>query len=404
MSKGYYLALMLLVGAYLPSSLHGTTSYAMIALGYACALCLLCYGAWKFGASEVAVVCGLLILTTLAACTLFGSLTTIRLEKVGIFGTMAMMLCLRSRGERVGSNALLIVSTINIAIGIGIIAGIEPVVLWVERFYSAFFDGLVPSMLDLHKPVLSYGTHSIAAFFLYMFYWLNFRTFQVTGRRLNLACAIVHALLCAALLSHASFGFAALAFSEMGWHALSRSRYVTIASVLALAALMPVVIRAFDPKTSGWNAIQDVAKDYVVYTWVDKEGGLLARYGAGGDLAEPVAYIANHPLRPIGLSSSEKYVLVDSGPVEYMMRGSLLLVILIYGGLWYFLRAHLQLWDALRMMLCVLVMETGFSVLLYQRTALLLPAFVLYLSGLDVRSSSDKGLGGKKWNLSHAPA
>jgi len=55
-------------------------------------------------------------------------------------------------------------------------------------------------------------------------------------------------------------------------------------------------------------------------------------------------------------------------------------------------------------MLCVLVMETGFSVLLYQRTALLLPAFVLYLSGLDVRSSSDKGLGGKKWNLSHAPA
>jgi hypothetical protein len=237
-----------------------------------------------------------------------------------------------------------------------------------------------------------------------MFYWLNFRTFQVTGRRLNLACAIVHALLCAALLSHASFGFAALAFSEMGWHALSRSRYVTIASVLALAALMPVVIRAFDPKTSGWNAIQDVAKDYVVYTWVDKEGGLLARYGAGGDLAEPVAYIANHPLRPIGLSSSEKYVLVDSGPVEYMMRGSLLLVILIYGGLWYFLRAHLQLWDALRMMLCVLVMETGFSVLLYQRTALLLPAFVLYLSGLDVRSSSDKEIGGKKWNLSHAPA
>jgi hypothetical protein len=343
-------------------------------------------------------------LTTLAACTLFGSLTTIRLEKVGIFGTMAMMLCLRFRGERVGSNALLIVSTINIAIGIGIIAGIEPVVLWVERFYSAFFDGLVPSMLDLHKPVLSYGTHSIAAFFLYMFYWLNFRTFQVTGRRLNLACAIVHALLCAALLSHASFGFAALAFSEMGWHALSRSRYVTIASVLALAALMPVVIRAFDPKTSGWNAIQDVAKDYVVYTWVDKEGGLLARYGAGGDLAEPVAYIANHPLRPIGLSSSEKYVLVDSGPVEYMMRGSLLLVILIYGGLWYFLRAHLQLWDALRMMLCVLVMETGFSVLLYQRTALLLPAFVLYLSGLDVRSSSDKEIGGKKWNLSHAPA
>jgi hypothetical protein len=387
-----YLLLLFLIGIFLPSSLGGNLSSLLIGLSYGIALFLLAYGGWKLGASgSVIIYCVLPILIILCFCTVFWSVGDIRVAKLGVYGASALMFSLRWRHSRLryGNHILLAASAANIVMGLGILAHWSPITDFVNRFYAAFFDDLVLTMLALHKPVLTYGTHSLAAFFIYLFYWMNFRTFEATKSKINLVFAILHAALCAAMLSHTSFVFALLAFAEMGWYLVRHARYTAIAFVLVIAIGLPGVASRIDPDVRTWGDIGQVIRDVVVFTWTDKAGGLAGRFSAGGDMAAPIAYIADHPFSPIGVSTREGFILDDSGPIEYMIRGSVLLVLLMYGGAWYFLRAHLPKWAALRFFLCILAMEVGFSVLTYHRALFLLPACLIYLSSLEGTSTSD---------------
>ena len=391
-STDWYLLLLFLIGIFLPSSLSGYLSSLLIGLSYGIALFLLAYGGWKLGASESAMIyCLLPILIILSLCTVLWSRDDIRIAKLGVYAASALMFCLRWKPSplRYGNHILLAGSAANIVMGVGIIAHWGPVTDFVNRFYAAFVDDLVSTMLALHKPVLTYGTHSLAAFFIYLFYWMNFRTFEATKAKINLVFAILHAALCAAVLSHTSFVFALLAFAEMGWYLLRHARCATIAFALAIAIGLPAALSRIDPDLRTWADLGRVARDVVVFTWMDKEGGFGGRFSAGGNMAAPIAYIADHPFSPIGLSTRKDFVLDDSGPVEYMIRGSVLLVVLMYGGAWYFLRAHLPRWDALRLFLCIAAMEVGFSVLTYHRALFLLPACLLYLSSLGCTATMD---------------
>jgi hypothetical protein len=392
MSTDWYLLLLFLVGIFLPSSLSGYLSSLLIGISYGIALFLLAYGAWKLGASESAIIyCLLPILIILSLCTVLWSLDDIRIAKLGVYAASALMFCLRWKPSplRYGNHILLAASAANIVMGVGILAHWSPVTDFVSRFYAAFFDDLVSTMLALHKPVLTYGTHSLAAFFIYLFYWMNFRTFEATKSKINLAFAILHAALCAAVLSHTSFVFAFLAFAEMGWYLLRHARYAAIAIVFAIAIGLPAAVSRIDPDLRTWADVGQVTRDVVVFTWTDKEGGFAGRFSPSGNMAAPIAYIADHPFSPIGLSTREGFILDDSGPIEYMIRGSVLLVLLMYGGAWYFLRAHLPRWDALRFFLCIVAMEVGFSVLTYHRALFLFPACLIYLSSLECTATSD---------------
>lgn len=361
-------------------------SYAVIVLSYGIGLCILMYGAWRVGASEAAILyCLLPVLIILCLCTITGAMVDVRVAKLGIYGSTALMFCLRWKQARLryASATLLALSAVNAVLGVGIIVGWEPVTNFINRFYSDFFNDIVWEMLEFRKPILTFGTHSLAAFFFYLFYWMNFRTFQTTGNKANLVFAIIYACLCAILLSHTAFVFALLAFAEMGWHMIKNARRLAVASGLGIILLAPAVAFQIDPGVHTWAGISQTARDYAVSVWSDGPGGIAGRFGAGGNMAGPIRYIKEHPFSPIGLSTTGGFNLSDSGPVEYMIRGSVPLVILMYGGLWYFLRAHLTKRTAVRLFLCILGMEAGFSVLTYHRAILLLPACVIYLSSLE---------------------
>lgn len=382
----YFCALALL-GAFLPSSTSGNVSYSLIALSYVVALILLVYGAYRFGASEMAIIfCALPILIVLVLATIVGALDDIRPAKFGIYAAIGVMLCLRWKSipPNVGRRLLIVISCVNIFVGAAMIAGWEPITSAVTRYYSVFFDDLVVQMTALHKPVLTYGSHAPAAFFLYCYYWLNFRTFEVMGSRLHLALAVLQAGLCCALFSHASFIFAGLAFGEMAWSLWKHSHVYAFALAMLLVLTVPRIAAEFDPFLSSWPDLGRAASSAIAFVWTDKEGGIGGRFGTGGDMNSPVSFIEDHPLRPIGISTKAgEFTLVDSGPIEYMIRGSMPLVFLVYCGLWFFLRAHLKRLTALRLYLCILAMEFGFAILTFQRTLLLLPFFIVYLSNLE---------------------
>ena len=267
---------------------------------------------------------------------------------------------------------------INIAFGIAIIAGNEWVGQFLVSFYSASYPELVPNMVSLHKPVLAFGTHSLAGFFVYLFFWINWETFKIRRNTLTLCLGLSNFVLLLGLTSFTSFAFSAMAFTQIGVWLRKRSRKAFGAFTLAGVITVSCGIWMVNTQPENWGySLTEVSKGLP-----DPEGsGLLARYGSGGNQREIVEYVASHPLSPIGFNIIPYLVPGDSGPLNYVLRGSVPLVFLIYIGLYQFLRynSHSRKF-ALAFFLIVLVFETGFAALPYIRTLYLLPFCVVYLN------------------------
>lgn len=109
--------------------------------------------------------------------------------------------------------------------------------------------------------------------------------------------------------------------------------------------------------------------------------GFLGRYSSTGNLQGNFNYLKENYFRPVGFGYSPEIMYVDSGYVEYLTRGTFLLVILIFAGLFLFLRNNLKSKNAAYSLFFIfLLFENGFSGLTYYRTIYLLPFIVLYLN------------------------
>jgi hypothetical protein len=117
--------------------------------------------------------------------------------------------------------------------------------------------------------------------------------------------------------------------------------------------------------------------------------GPLARYGAEGNVVGgPISYLMKHPLSPIGFAPPISTDVIDSGTVEYLIRGSAPLLILVYLGLYRFLRHNMpSRIHVLTLFLAVVMFETGFTALIYYRTACLLPFLVIWLNQIASKPS-----------------
>src|SRR5579864_4174298 len=62
---------------------------------------------------------------------------------------------------------------LNLTLGFATILGAEPVRHFFITNYAAFYGELLANMIGAGKPVLTIGTHSMAALFFYLFFWLS---------------------------------------------------------------------------------------------------------------------------------------------------------------------------------------------------------------------------------------
>ncbi|MEO7651366.1 MAG: hypothetical protein ABIZ80_12950, partial [Bryobacteraceae bacterium] len=120
--------------------------------------------------------------------------------------------------------------------------------------------------------------------------------------------------------------------------------------------------------------------------------GLLGRYSASGGLLGNLQYIADNPFSPIGLGLSRRLWYADSGPVEYIMKGSFPLLLSVYAGLFLFFRKNLVSKSRALFLFVVFVgFEVGYSNLQYFRTQYLLPFLIVYLNSLDRQATVPSG-------------
>jgi hypothetical protein len=366
-------------------------------------LSLFGYLAWNFGTrSGAAVSVSLPIVIVLLGCTfavLFNGPFQFDWGMFTKFIALALLLALDLRKVNPGpwvKGAFVLANSINIAFGFAILIGSEWVSGFLSRYYWSFHPDLLPGMLMLHKPVLTLGTHASAGLFLYLFFWVNWEAYKVSHRLLAFAFAFSHVVLLVGLTSFSSLTFGLLALTQMGAWLWKHERKLLTTTALCGTVLFAIVLRQFS------NEIDVLRNSPELGTKVlnSSISGPLGRYGAGGSSRKGIDYLIDHPLSPIGFGTPPylaggSTALGDSGPLEYLLRGSLPLLALMYFGLYRFLRFNLASRHHARMLFLVIVaFETGFSLLIYVRTLYLLPFLVVFLRHIESVETSQRALAG----------
>lgn len=273
------------------------------------------------------------------------------------------------------------VNIVNIVCGFCILAGSKLVGDFLVSNYSEFYPELLPNMLLFRKPVLTFATHSLAGFFLYLFFYVNLQVYKERGQKRFLWFAICYLIFMVALLSVTGLMLAAFAAFQLARRFWGSNRFRWYWA--SAGAVMLFVVVAYASQSSSvlqdWNDVLRTANSVLA----SKDNGFLGRWTPGGVLHFDLTYLAAHPFSPVGLSYRPEFNFADSGMLEQLLRGSVVLFVLIYGGLMAFLLRNLmRRSDALFFFILFVAFEFGFSSLTYQRTLLLLPFFVVFVNGL----------------------
>lgn len=374
-------AFFLICGMYFPTSIAGTFSESLyllhIVIFFGVCVCIVLTEGFV---DPLAVAFSLSITVILLASSLLSELHDYRPGGVVGFLCFAALCCVPLWKMRVSRHLFLAVNFINFIIGAGMILGNHTVDHLVRENYSIYYPQLVDTMILAHKPVLTFGTHSLAAMVFYFFFWLCLETHKVRRERLFLASAILYAVLTLALMSVAGLAIGAIMVAQLTWAALKRSWGSRI-----LTLLLVVVAIVFVP----WGEIWALANPI----FSSDTNGLLGRYAGSGTLAWPLHYAVNHPFSPIGFTYSPNFAFLgDSGAIQYFVRGSLPLLVCMYAAAYRFLRHNLLVkTDAVRFILVLGIFETGFTLLTQERFVYLMAFAVVYLDELRRPAESFSG-------------
>ena len=192
--------------------------------------------------------------------------------------------------------------------------------------------------------------------------------------------AIGYLILTAFLLSVSAVVFAFAGLAQIFFFVWSSLRHKFLWAVISVFVLLLCMLI--------WgSALAQSGADKAVLDIIRNPGsGLGGRYLPGGTMYYDVSYIAEHPFSPVGASFKEDMVAGDGGLVEYMLRGSLPLLLLMYGGVLYFLRRNLQSRSqAYYFFVIIVAFEIGMTTLVNYRALFLFPAMVVYLNHLTAR-------------------
>lgn len=281
----------------------------------------------------------------------------------------------------------LLVNVINIFIGFSIIFQSPNVTEFIRIHYSAYYQELVPNMLMAQKPILTFASHSIAGLFLYLFFYLNLKTYTVRSNYLYLLLSIIYVYFLFALKSNAGYLFMILALIQVLTHLFKNSKKVAYS--ISFIALILVI--TYSSEIAMFFKVTSIM---VEQSFSSSSNGFLGRYSTEGNLAGNIQYLTEHPFRPIGFGYSTELFFGDSGLIEYLTRGSVLLVVGMYGALFTFLKINLiEKKSAYFIFMLVFLFELGFTILTYGRFLFFLPFVIIYLNYLQAEKfESDKTL------------
>ena len=369
----------LIFGLFLPTSLGGAILVPLQLTQFAVLIFLLTFAAPPRASAESVLRFWIsLMIPTIVLAATFVSLSP-RLAMGGLIPYLGVAALFASDltplrpGPR-AIQALALVNVMLLVLGVLVVAGQSPGPEILTSWYATAYEDLLPNMLSRRKPVGTFGSHSTAGlcYYLLMHLWLS--TYEARGKARDLLLAVGNLALAAALGSATSWVFTAVGVGRLVWVAARSPRAAMVLGPLVALAAAALAVFPYLPE------LELLAR---AAFWSDLNG-LLGRYGSSGSLLGTIGYITEHPFRPLGVGHRLDVFYGDSGPVEYMLRGSVPLLLCMYAGFWLFLRANVQAarqrWH---LFLPIMAFELGFTSLTYPRLLYLLPLAVVYLNGLE---------------------
>jgi len=273
-------------------------------------------------------------------------------------------------------NVQLIATWLIIILGVGIIIGNTTISNFLIYNYSFAYEDLLPNMLAARKPVATFGTHSVASFFIFFLFFLNIKTYQVKGKMVYLITSIIMLLLLIFIRSNTALGYSGIAFFILAGTFIKKKSSLLL--VFGIVVTIFFYISVIDP------TIIDVFYEYdVLSILTSKDNGLAGRYSGTSVLAPTIDYIKNNPFVPVGLTYSDKLYYTDSGVILYFLRGSIFLASAIYLGFYSFLNSNLlRKKDVYYVFFFFMIFEIGYPTLIEPRVLCFIPFVVVYLNHL----------------------
>lgn len=374
-----------LFALFFPSSIGGVLSPTLdrLAIGFN----VLAIGAMLLAGcigTSVQVAMGTLLMGWLLTVTLFSGSNRFSMGVALVFAGLAMLYMLDVRSVRGGTPArrtMVFINVFAIVVGLGLSLNIDIANRLIKSFYSSFYPELLISMIDWHhKPVLTFATHSTAGFFMYLFFYLNFRRFQSTGSVVALGVTLAILILGFNLRSRTSTVLMAIASVQVTWEFLRRWPCKGVAAALALILAAGLLV---------WKASSPAASLASVTRLIqgEKSGGFRGRFSEEGTLGGNLRYLRDHPFSPIGLTYGPPSLFYgDSGIVMVLLRGSVPLLVLTYSGFAYLLSRNLRKRrDAVWLFGITCAFEVAYTPLQLFRFTAFLPFLMVYLNDLPDR-------------------
>ncbi|BCC14771.1 hypothetical protein [Bacillus cereus] len=271
-----------------------------------------------------------------------------------------------------------VVNVISAIFSFSIIFGFTPIVDILENWYSYFYDELISSAILLKKPVNTFTTHSIAGFYSFIFFLMNILTFVVLKRKIHLLYSLMYMMFLFFMQSSTSLVYFALCFGAI-IVVFRRYKLVTFFGVSLLLVYIMMDFQSF--------SIIDMINEKLF----SKKNGLMVRYDeTTGVLGEQIDLLLSNPFRGYGYTVLPGLPYVDSGYIEYALRGSIFGLGLIILGLFFFLKRNLGFKMGFIILMIFLSFEVGFSNLIYFRSLFIMPFLVAYLTQLKKVSVINK--------------
>jgi hypothetical protein len=367
------------IGLFLPSSLGGQILRAFTALDLVATVAVL-GGLVRLGLTKDrwARACALAIPATLALATWTSPFESLSPGLVAIYGALGLLYLVDLQGARLGSleeRMLLALHVLLAAAGVAIVVDVTLVDRLLAWFYSAFYPSLVPRMATLQKPVLTFGTHSLAALLFYLLFLTALAGHAARRSAAWLILVPTHFMLLVFLRSTTSIALAvcaALALVARAWRGAAWHGGVLAVVLAAAGSLVAALVNWTDRPMA----------ELLAYALLgDERRGLSSRFATGGLLAPTLAYIRTHPWRPIGITYTDQLYLGDSGILMTWLRGSLPLILAVYGGLLRFLVTNLaSVRMAVWLWVVIVAAEVALTPLQYFRFLAILPSTIVALN------------------------
>lgn len=326
------------------------------------------------------VVIFLLINALLWFCTLITPLNEYSYGAAFVYFSLSLMYCLKLKHVALPSYVSKIWVTLNvimITVSVMIISESPMVTRFIVDYYSSFYPELVPTMMFFQKPVLTFSTHSVAGFYHYLFFYLNFKVFLATKQKLYFIFSLTYLYFCYMVSSTTGYLFMLIGIVQLLHYFFAQRMPRAVMTGIVLGLL---VMFNMDTVTNLYNNIafsinQKMGSDI---------SGFNGRLGEEGNLQNNLNYIVNNPFRPLGIGYSKEFMYADSGFIETTLRGSILLTMVVYAGFFLFLKKSLHSAKTTYFVFFIfLLFEIGFSNLIYFRTIYLLPVILVFLNHVE---------------------